>query len=105
MRKYSLKEVSEAAHHTVSERLIAWYEQGRGIAVYENRDLGHGGFGHRKFVSFGLPDSTFLSALSLPERLPDTPQAINWRYLLVGLVPPRGLDTPTPGPSGTPSGA
>ena len=51
-------------------------------AAYENHDLGHRALGHLKFLAVG-PQNTFKRA---PARLPDTKDAINWRYVLVGFV-------------------
>jgi len=57
--------------------------RGDGVAVYENQDLGHGGLGHRQFVSFGSPAAQ-LEAPEAPALLPDIGGNINWRYTLVG---------------------
>lgn len=62
--------------------LNQWLEDGKGLAVYENHDLGHPELGHRRFFSFGAPDAQFLE--EPPSRLPDFPTEINWRYVLVG---------------------
>jgi hypothetical protein len=50
--------------------------------AYQNQDLGHRDLGHLKFLAVG-PGCTFKEA---PKRYPDTPDAINWRYLLHGEV-------------------
>lgn len=61
-----------------------WLERGDGIAVYENHDLGHPELGHRQFLSYGSPAAQFETD-EPPQRLPDFPQKINWRYTLVGV--------------------
>lgn len=52
------------------------------VAVYRNQDLGHPESGHLKFLRIG-PQWTFQEP---PKKLPDTPDQINWRYLLIGTV-------------------
>lgn len=52
-------------------------------AVYENQDIGHSQCGHLKFLAVGSPENTYQEA---PARLPDMPNEINWRYVLVGYV-------------------
>lgn len=59
-----------------------WLEDGKGVAIYENVDLGHPEIGHRQYVTFGTPKAQL--AWTAPERLPDIGDAINWRYMLVG---------------------
>lgn len=51
-------------------------------AAYQNHDIGHPELGHLKFLAVG-PENTYQVA---PARLPDTPDAINWRYVHVGFV-------------------
>jgi hypothetical protein len=51
-------------------------------AAYQNHDLGHYDVGHLRFMAIG-PGCTFKTA---PERHPDTPQLIGWRYIHVGTV-------------------
>lgn len=62
--------------------LNKWLREGKGLAVYENHDLGHPELGRRRFFSFGTPDAQFTD--EPPVRLPDFPTEINWRYVLVG---------------------
>jgi len=50
--------------------------------AYENKELGHPGLGHLTFMKCG-PDCTFGEP---PKVHPDTPQAIMWRYHLIGKV-------------------
>lgn len=61
-----------------------WLARGDGIAVYENHDMGHPELGHRQLVSYGSPAAT-LETDTPPERLPDFPATINWRYSLIGV--------------------
>lgn len=77
---YGDEEWLSAAVETFNRQL------GRGdkIAVYENHDLGHPEMGHRKYVSYGSP-AAYLEVDEPPQRLPDTPQEINWRYALIGV--------------------
>lgn len=65
------------------ELVNQWLEDGKGVAVYENADLGHPELGHRKYVTFGTPRAQIRDE-SPPERLPDIGDQINWRYRLVG---------------------
>ncbi len=51
-------------------------------AVYQNHDLGHPHLGHLRFLAVG-PHNTVQEA---PQRHPDIPGEICWRYLLVGYV-------------------
>jgi hypothetical protein len=64
------------------EALQQMRDRGGRWAAYENHDLGHRDLGHLKFLKVGK-GCTFETA---PERLPDTPQEINWRYVLTGYV-------------------
>lgn len=50
--------------------------------AYQNHDLGSEDLGHLMFLFCG-PDSTFKEP---PDKMPDTPSSINWRYVLVGKV-------------------
>lgn len=70
----------------------AFLDQGLGVAVYQNVDLGHPFQGHRKFLSYGGPESTVPSADLLPARLPDIGGEINWPYYLEGYCLPRGVE-------------
>ena len=66
------------------ELINQWLEDGKGVAVYENRDLGHPEVGHRQYLTI----STFAREPwngTPPEILPDTADRINWRYCLVGI--------------------
>lgn len=69
---------------TIIPVINRWLERGDGLAVYENHDLGHSEVGHRQYLSFGSP-SAQLEMEDPPERLPDIGDAINWRYVLVGV--------------------
>lgn len=51
-------------------------------AAYQNHDLGHRDCGHLKFLAVG-PENTCPEA---PNRMPDGPTEVNWRYVLVGYV-------------------
>lgn len=67
-------------------KINRWLARGDGVAVYENVDLGHPFLGHKQFLSFGS-DAAILEVEreeDLPDRLPDTPTTINWRYYLQG---------------------
>jgi hypothetical protein len=50
--------------------------------AFQNHDLGHIDLGHLQFLAIG-PDCTFKT---VPKRMPDTAQSINWRYVPVGWV-------------------
>lgn len=60
--------------------LNQWLEDGKGVCVYENVDLGHPECGHRQY----LTTTTFKGA-EPPQTLPDFPDRINFRYQLVGV--------------------
>jgi hypothetical protein len=66
-----------------ASRVDIWLRRGDGIAVYENRELGHPDLGHRQIVSYGSPAAQ-LETTEPPTTLPDIGGAINWRYQLVG---------------------
>jgi hypothetical protein len=51
-------------------------------AAYENQALDSASVGHLQFLAIG-PRNTFQEP---PERLPDTPQTIGWKYGFVGWV-------------------
>lgn len=55
-------------------------------AAYQNSAMDSADFGHLQFLKVGT-GCTFAEP---PERLPDTPTAINWRYTFIGYV---DLDT------------
>lgn len=62
------------------------HARGDSVLVYENVDLSHPGMGDLMWVTYGsdacmLPASQFPEP---PERMPDTPTSINWRYYLKG---------------------
>lgn len=78
----------------VIEHINTWLERGDGVAVYENQDLGHPELGKRMYVSFGSEDALFPD--EPPERMPDFPNQINWRYTLEGVYrgDPLPLDEP-----------
>ena len=61
---------------------------GLGVAIYQNRDLSSEAVGNRKFLSYGLDDSTFVSAADLPPTFPDAGTTINWAYTLEAVYPP-----------------
>lgn len=69
-----------------------WIDRGDGVAVYENQEIGHLNCGHRKFVSFGSEKAQIEigEADSPPQRLPDIGGDINWRYILIGIIPRSG---------------
>ena len=50
--------------------------------VYQNHAMDSASLGHLQFLCCG-PGCTFAEP---PARMPDIPQAIGWRYLLVGKV-------------------
>jgi hypothetical protein len=63
----------------LSER---WLARGDGAAVYENHDLGHRDLGLGRLISYGSPAAQ-IEADYPPDRLPDFPGEINWRYVLI----------------------
>lgn len=82
----------------VRASLEAKLAEGKGIAIFENHDLGHRMLGHAMAFTFGHPTAQFEGdAESLPERCPDglakdITGGINWRYQLVAIVPPKKED-------------
>lgn len=76
---YAEDEVSD-----MIDRINLWLARGDGVAVYENMDLGHRELGHRQFISYGSAAAA-IQGYAPPERLPDFPQRINWRYCLIGV--------------------
>lgn len=68
----------------VAEQVNRWLARGDGVAVYVNQDLGHPELGDWRPVSFGSVHALLEvpTADELPQRLPDTPKLINWRYQL-----------------------
>lgn len=64
------------------ESLQQMRERGGTWAAYQNCAMDSAGLGHLKFLKVG-PDCTYQEP---PERLPDTPEQINWKYLFVGTV-------------------
>ena len=57
-------------------------DRGQRWYAYQNHDLGSREIGRLRFLKVG-PDCTFRVP---PDRYPDTPEVIGWRYLLVGIV-------------------
>lgn len=51
-------------------------------AAYQNAEIGHPQCGHIQFLPYG-PGCSFLFA---PDRMPDTHDQINWRYMRIGYV-------------------
>lgn len=100
LRDYTATEMSEMVGAESIEKVNVWLARGDGIAVYENQDLNAPDSGERKFFSFGSGEAVFLGVL--PDRLPDFPGEINWRFILVGtyrghqLEPPREHDYKSP---------
>lgn len=66
-----------------AEMINRWLKRGDGAAIYQNQDFGSPAFGTRMFVSYGSLSATLETEIP-PERMPDTPGLINWRYGLVG---------------------
>lgn len=69
--------------------LEGWLNAGKGIAVYQNQDLGHSQLGHRQFVSYGTPEAQ-IEEDEPPTRMPDIGYSINFRYILEGVCRDRG---------------
>jgi hypothetical protein len=59
-----------------------WLARGDGAAVYENHDMGHRDLGLGRLISFGSPAAQIETEYP-PDRLPDFPGEINWRYVLI----------------------
>lgn len=70
-----------------------WLDRGDGCAVYENVEIGHPECGHRKYVSYGSKLAQ-LEVAEPPDRLPDIGATVNWRYYLVGVIPPKKKEVP-----------
>lgn len=64
------------------EALATMRERGGRWFAYRNEDLWHPELGHLKFLQCG-EGRTYTEP---PKRLPDMPDAINWRYWLIGRV-------------------
>lgn len=69
-----------------SEKFNAILLRGDRIAVYQNMELGHPELGHRQYISYGSTVSALGTVDPPPERLPDWPGQINWRYQLQGVL-------------------
>jgi len=86
--------VTRANIPSLNDRLTA----GKGLAVYENSDMGSVWRGHIKVVSYGHEDAYFTTS-EPPQTLPDTDREINYRYQLLAayrgdaLAPPADDDT------------
>lgn len=93
----AVDKVGDDETHVVRNSLQAYLDAGKGVAVYENHDLGHPFLGHAVAFTYGTPEAQFE-----PEKFPDGPPTqcpdglmkhitggINWRYQLVGVVPPK----------------
>lgn len=65
------------------ESLEVMRDRGGRWAAYQNIDMCSRNIGHLRFLQFGGPENTFKVP---PERHPDTPQVIGWRYYYVGEV-------------------
>ena len=63
-------------------KLNAWLARGDGVAVYENNDLGHYDLGRIICLSYGSDVAVFET--EPPQRMPDLPDVIGWRYTLAG---------------------
>ena len=68
----------------ITGQVNRWLERGDGVAVYENQDLGHPEVGWPRLASYGGPEAMLVTD-EPPQRLPDTPKHINWRYQLVAV--------------------
>lgn len=85
-----LKNGAEEQYPPIVEGMNVWLRRGDGIAVYENHDFGHPDLGDRKFVSFGSAQAMLETEMP-PERMPDFPAQINWRYQLIGTYKGKAL--------------
>ncbi len=86
VQKLSMEQIRSMLDKEHWPKVNAWLSRGDGIAVYENHDLGSPQVGHQQFLSFGS-DAAQLPVPDVqdpPTRMPDFPNAINWRYQLVG---------------------
>jgi len=77
------KDIGKEALKTMEERGGTWF-------AYRNADMGHPDLGHLKFLQCGL-GCTYETP---PTRMPDMPDAINWRYQLACKEPVVGGDEP-----------
>ncbi len=78
---------------SVTAQMNGWLTRGDGIAMYENRDMGHPELGTKRFVSFGSPAAQ-LETDTPPDMLPDgVGGGVNWRYGLVGTYRGAALTT------------
>jgi hypothetical protein len=86
---------------TVRAALESKIADGKGLAIYENHDLGHPMLGHAMAFTYGALTAQFEGGVdSLPEHCPDglakhITGGINWRYVLVAVVPPKAADDAT----------
>jgi hypothetical protein len=74
------QEIKQGLDNVSLELINQWLGDGKGVAVYENQDLGHPECGHRQY----LTTTTFKDGVP-PTTLPDFADRINWRYQLVGV--------------------
>lgn len=87
--------IGDDEHHTIQAALQRHLDAGKGIAVYENHDLGHPMLGHALGFTYGTPEAQFEGDVeSLPPTCPDglakaITGGINYRYQLVAVVPPK----------------
>lgn len=73
------QEIRSGLNKQSLELVNQWLSDGRGVAVFENRDMGHPELGYRKYLS----RASFKG--EVPNILPDFGDSINWRYVLVGV--------------------
>lgn len=99
----AIDKIGDDEKHTVRKDLETKLAAGKGIAIYENQDLGHPYLGYAVGLTYGTPEAQFEPASypdGPPEQCPDgllreITGGINWRYRLVAVVPPRGADNAT----------
>lgn len=95
LRTY-LREQYGTDAYSVTSQVNGWLERGDGVAVYENQDLGHPALGDPRLASYGSPAAILeVDEDGLPQRLPDTPKLINWRYQLKAVYRGKPLEVPS----------
>lgn len=99
-RTLTATEVAEIIGNDGITEANEWLARGDGIAVYQDKAFDSSTMGQRRIFSFGSSTAQFDVP---PERLPDFPGEINWRYQLEGvyrsntaLTPPAEHDWATP---------
>jgi hypothetical protein len=84
LRDWITRQGADDAEWMASAQILSerWLSRGDGVAVYENHDMGHRDLGLGRMISYGSPAAQ-IEASYPPDRMPDFPGEINWRYVLI----------------------